>query len=163
MPLRSSLWKVFENLILVVFVIMLVTTIAQVLFRYVLAISVPWTEEVARWLYVWVIFLGSALALRERIHLKITFAEERLTGRAAALWDFAIRLLVILFLVGILGGSISMMDSVQSVRAGSFPISMSYLYLSLPVSLVLMLVVGLIQVVESLKTLLKPSRERTER
>jgi TRAP-type transport system small permease protein len=40
--------------------------VSQVLFRYVIDISVSWTEEAARFLTVWTVFLGTAIALRTK-------------------------------------------------------------------------------------------------
>ena len=60
--LTDRFWKVLSNLVLLCFSSMLVIMVLQVLFRYVLKISVPWTDEAARSLFIWEIFLGCALA-----------------------------------------------------------------------------------------------------
>ena len=40
--------------------------VCQVLVRYVIDTSVPWTEEAARFLTIWTVFLGVAVALRNK-------------------------------------------------------------------------------------------------
>ena len=52
---------------------MLVATLAQVMFRYFLQISVPWTEEIARTFFVLSILAGIAFAYAEREHIIIDF------------------------------------------------------------------------------------------
>jgi len=39
--------------------------------RYVLNDSVAWTEEIARYLLMWVTFVGSAVAMRRRVHISV--------------------------------------------------------------------------------------------
>jgi TRAP-type C4-dicarboxylate transport system permease small subunit len=133
------MWKLLEMGVLTAFVAMLVLVTAQVFFRYVLQVSVPWTEEAARWFYAWQIFLGSAIAAKEGLHLRATFLLEQFPPRLKALVDFVISLAALAFLAGIIWGSLLMMRAVYPVEAGSFPISTSYLYLAIPVSLLVML------------------------
>ena len=69
--------KVIENslewITMIGFSGMLLATIWQVLFRYVLKISVPWTEELARILFIMTMFLGIAIAIREDEHIIVDF------------------------------------------------------------------------------------------
>ena len=51
--------------------IMLVVLSYQVLSRYVVKQSNIWTEELARYLYIWLVFVGVSYAEREFIHIKI--------------------------------------------------------------------------------------------
>ena len=148
---RSLLWKGVESFVLLLFVTMLILALAQVLFRYVLQISVPWTEEAARWIYIWQIFVGSALCAREGIHLRVDIIEKRLSAKASRLLDMLILFLSMAFLLGIFFGSISMMQSVRTVRASTFRISMQYLYLSLPVSIFLIFVASFSRIASVLK------------
>lgn len=40
--------------------IMVALVVTQIFCRFVINVSVPWTEEMARLCFVWIIFLGSA-------------------------------------------------------------------------------------------------------
>lgn len=51
--------------------VMLVILTFQVLSRYVLRQSNIWTEELARYLYIWLVFIGTSYAEKEFIHIKI--------------------------------------------------------------------------------------------
>ncbi len=152
------IWKLIDVAALTAFAIMLVLVTSQVVFRYLLEISVPWTEEAARWLYAWQIFLGSALAMRERLHLEIPVLLERLSGRPRAVLDLLAAVMGLAFLSGIIWGSLLMIRAVYPVQAGSFPISTSYLYLSIPVGLIAMVVLAARDVVESARRLFLPRR-----
>jgi TRAP-type C4-dicarboxylate transport system permease small subunit len=155
--LIRRIWKCIEATALIAFVVMLVLVMSQVVFRYVLQVSVPWTEEAARWFYAWQIFLGSSLAMRERLHLQITVLLDRFTGRPRACLDFFAALTGLGFLAGIIWGSLLMIRAVYPVQAGSFPLSTSYLYLSIPVGLLAMLALVAQDVADSARRLF-PSR-----
>ena len=151
-------WKVIDITALTAFVVMLGLVTSQVVFRYLLQVSVPWTEEAARWFYAWQVSLGSALAMRARIHLQITVVLDRFSGRPRALLDLLSALTGLGFLAGIIWGSLLMIRAVYPVQAGSFPISTSYLYLSIPVGLIAMLVLAAQDVVGSVRKCFRPRR-----
>ena len=133
--LARWLWGLVENLTLAAFVCMLVLVAAQVFFRYVLQISVPWTEEAARWFYAYQILLGCTIAARDKLHLQVTIALNRFPPRLRAAVECVIAVSGLIFLGGIIWGGVVMMWATSTVQAGSFALSMSYLYLSIPISL----------------------------
>ena len=53
------------------FVVMFVLGIAAVFFRFVVESSLAFPEEVMRYLFVWMIFLGSAVVFRRNMHAAI--------------------------------------------------------------------------------------------
>jgi len=127
-------WIVVEHAALAAFVCMLVLVGAQVFFRYVLEVSVPWTEEAARWFYAYQIFLGCAIAARDGLHLKATILLDRFPPRLKAAVECCIAATGLIFVGGIIWGGAVMIWATSTVEAGSFSLSMSYLYFSIPVS-----------------------------
>ena len=62
-----------EDLVpMVMLVIMFVVLIIQVFFRYGLADSLIWPEEVAKYAFIALVYFGSGLAAREGRHLEIS-------------------------------------------------------------------------------------------
>ncbi len=55
------------------FVAMILATLGQIIFRYVLEVSVTWTEEVARSLFVLSMLMAIVFAYREREHIIVDF------------------------------------------------------------------------------------------
>lgn len=53
------------------FLVILVLVNAQILFRFALEISVPWTEDVSRLLFVYLIYLGASVAFHQRAMITI--------------------------------------------------------------------------------------------
>ena len=64
--------------IVVLMVAMVICIFTQVFTRYVLNNSIPWTEEVARYVIVYLTFFGGALAVHEDKHIKLDFVVELL-------------------------------------------------------------------------------------
>ncbi len=56
-------------------------TLLQVFYRYVLNASLAWPEEVARWAFVWAVFLGMAVNVGRRSHIAIDLVTQHLTPR----------------------------------------------------------------------------------
>jgi len=55
-----------------------VLVIAQILSRYVIKISAPWTEEAARYLMIWMALLAAGIAFQKGEHFNIDFVTSRL-------------------------------------------------------------------------------------
>lgn len=128
------LWVFIEGVALTAFICMLVLVIAQVFFRYVLQVSVPWTEEAARWFYAYQIFLGCIIAAQRNLNLRATFILDRFPPRLKAAVECAIAAGGLVFVGGIVWGGSVMVWATSTVEAGSFALSMSYLYISVPIS-----------------------------
>jgi len=56
--------------------------LAQVVFRYVFNAPLTWSEELARYLFIWCAFLGWIIASRRGSHLAMTFVVDRLPRAA---------------------------------------------------------------------------------
>ncbi|PIE54408.1 MAG: C4-dicarboxylate ABC transporter substrate-binding protein [Dethiosulfovibrio peptidovorans] len=52
-------------------VAMVVIVFLQVLFRFVIRSSLPWSEEAARYILVWLSFLGASIAVRRHGHVGV--------------------------------------------------------------------------------------------
>ena len=79
----------------------------QVISRYVFASPSSWTEEVARFLMIWVGLLGAAYAFRTGVHRGLDILPNKLSGRSAQILKLFTLGAVSLFCVAVLivGGS----------------------------------------------------------
>lgn len=69
---------------IVLFAAMFACVLAQVVFRYFLGSPLVWSDELARYLFVWCALLGWVIAARRRSHLAVTMGRERLPARVQA-------------------------------------------------------------------------------
>ena len=68
---------------------MFACVLAQVAFRYFLGDPLVWSDELARYLFVWTSFLGWIVAARRRSHLSIDMATARMPPRGRAAFRLA--------------------------------------------------------------------------
>lgn len=72
MPILSWLEKHFEEIICCSCIVIIACCVfLQVIARYVFNIAVHWTEEVSAFAMVWAVYMGAALCVRERFHIRI--------------------------------------------------------------------------------------------
>ena len=82
MHIVKWLEKHFEELICCsCLVIIAVCVFAQVVARYVFSTALHWTEEVAAMSMVWAVYMGAALCVRERFHIRIMVGVKALPNR----------------------------------------------------------------------------------
>ncbi|MGE4451809.1 TRAP transporter small permease [Castellaniella sp.] len=82
----SKLIRAYDTLLKVIIVAclaaMVVMVFANVVMRYAFNSGLPVSEELARWCFVWLSFLGSILVLREHAHLGVDVVIEALKPKA---------------------------------------------------------------------------------
>jgi TRAP-type transport system small permease protein len=70
--------KVFEVVIALFLAVMVVLVFGNVVLRYGFNSSISMSDEVSRWLFVWVTFLGAVVALQKHEHLGVDMVVDRL-------------------------------------------------------------------------------------
>lgn len=74
-------------------VVMVIDILIQVFFRYVLKNPLVWTEELARFLLAWIVFLGASSAIHNWDNLRVTYFIDRFPKRLFTLVEMATKLL----------------------------------------------------------------------
>ncbi|WP_454019625.1 TRAP transporter small permease [Azospirillum sp. Marseille-Q6669] len=113
---------------------------ANVFARYALEVGLLWAEEVSRLLFVWVVFLGSWVALRRKAHMAIDVVAERLPAASRAAVVLLGQLCVLVFLCVVAwAGYRLVMTTLDFGRATPIlGISAAWGYLAVPVAAALM-------------------------
>ena len=129
--------KIVETIAMVILFTMLLTTTAQVFFRTFLT-SLPWTEELARFSYVWLCYTGSAVVLRNAKHIKMDLLDLSKFPRASLLVELLLYLLniYVLYYITVAGYEYAM--TAGRVPASALPIRLRSLYMTIPVGFGLM-------------------------
>ena len=74
---ESKVDKYFRKLnvivISIIFFLLVVTVFANVIFRYFFESTIDWSEELARFLLIWLIFIGAMSALFENEHMVMDY------------------------------------------------------------------------------------------
>ena len=140
MRLLRLVWSYAAEAVVVVLMAIMVTTVAiQVFFRYVIDDPLSWTEELARYAFVWITFLGAAVAYRRRAHIVVDMMLHVIPIRARAALALAVEGMVTMTLLILVREGLRMVETTSNVMATMLQIPMSYIYAAIPVSAVLML------------------------
>lgn len=116
-----------------------VSVFLQVLIRFVFKYPLPWTEEVSRIAFVYSIFVGATIAVREKAHLNVDFLLVALPKAVARAVKFLGATLMAVFL------SVMTWQGIEFVRVTGVQVTpvmqvpFRYLYLIIPSSGGLML------------------------
>ena len=120
-------------------VILTVSVFLQVLIRFVFKYPLPWTEEIARIAFVYCIFVGATIAVRENSHLSVDFLLVILPKRVARAAVFLGMLLVGVFLISVTWQGVVLVLATGVQMSPVMQVPFKYLYLILPVSGAIML------------------------
>jgi len=81
---RSLGWwfdRSIEGAVVCAFITFVVLSFVQVVLRYGFGRPLTWAEEVSRYLFVWVVFVGAGIAARYKAHIALDFLVSRFTPR----------------------------------------------------------------------------------
>lgn len=113
---------------------------ANVVLRYTTSQSIEWAEEVARYLMVWLTFIGAGPVLRYGGHIAVDNLQDALPKKAAML----IRIFIALLIFGFFGFMIYYgalyVERAHFQMTPTTQISMGWVYASIPVGGVILLI-----------------------
>jgi TRAP-type C4-dicarboxylate transport system permease small subunit len=113
--------------------------------RYVMRATFQWYDEVARLCFVWMIFLGAAVAVRRGAHFRLHLLIDRLGPTARRRIDLLVIVVVIAFAAVLVAGGIAIAPLARRQVTDALEISMLWFYAALPVGGALMIVFALPQ------------------
>ena len=123
------------SLVLTVFVVVLL----QVVMRYLFQRPNPWSEELSRFGFIWLSMLGAALAVELRTH----FVFDQLVGRLRPKLQMLVRIcstaFVVALAVGLIVFGLDLVVLASSQRSPALNLPISWVYASVPVAGLLML------------------------
>lgn len=146
---RASRWadlvsRAIELLCNAILATMTLVIAALVLSRNLLGFSFSWSEELTRFLLVWLSMLGAAVLLRRDDHISLNLLQDRLAPRSRLVLDLLLRLLVLLFLLILAQQSWTAALARQVTHAPALGVSLFWPYLAIPVAAVLMILATLV-------------------
>ena len=132
--LNDALDRVLAVVCAVLLTVMVATIFVQVLARYVFLASTPWSEEIAVYCFIWVVFLGTSLGVRDHAHLVADLMPDNLDP----FWDkalitFSYGMVTVIALVFLWYGlEYALLGLTRLSFSMGFP--MFYIYISLPIT-----------------------------
>ena len=125
----------------------------QVTMRYFFHTGLTWSEEVARFLFLWLVWLGAAYAAKRRTHLRIEAFTQKLSSNVRRKVDFIALLIWIAFSAFLTwkGAELTMILFRRRQLSPILEIKMAWAYAAVPIGAGLMLLRLLAQVGPALR------------
>jgi len=119
---------------------MLLAVGGEVILRLVFGVSFGGTSEIARFAFVWLTFLGSTCAFRQRCHLSINLLADLLTPRWAKVLDTLLCLLILIACYYLLVHGLAQTQRNWTQTSPTLGVRMGLIYAAIPVSAALIIV-----------------------
>ncbi|HAS8263246.1 TPA: TRAP transporter small permease [Vibrio vulnificus] len=143
-----------RNIATVLFVALFCTLVLQIFSRYLFNTSIVWTEELSRWLYIYVVMLGASEAVAKREHITVDLLPNMLGEKGRALLFISIDLiyfLACLYLVKLGYKSTLRMHRLEAI---TMDVPVSTVYVIIPVGFALMALRSCINIVKEFKVVM---------
>lgn len=119
--------------------ILSVVTMLAVITRFIFQNPIPWSQDIIRICFVYLVFWGGAYCIKEKEHLNIDILLTSVNEKARIIIELIINIILLLFFVFLVYFGFIFVQSGVSQKAPYLPIPMSVYYLSLPTSAILMI------------------------
>ena len=137
---------------------MVAIVFAQVVFRFVLRASLPWSEEAARYIMAWISMLGAGIGIRRKGHIGV----EAVVMLLPAAFKKAVAALAASiasgFFLGVVVYGVNICRVVSAQESPAMEISMAIPYASLVVGGFLMLLYSLEELLNLMVSPVQPER-----
>lgn len=157
---KSIIDKILSWIVIVLMAIITINVLWQVFSRFVLQNPSSFTEELARYMLIWIGILGAAYVSGQKLHLAIDLLSTKLKGKSNAMLEIFIQLCILAFsfFVMVIGGLRLVYITLQLNQiSAALQIPLGYVYLIVPLSGVLMMFYSVYFIIEELKRI-KPAK-----
>lgn len=132
--------------------IMTLIVLSQVVTRYAFGFSFRWSEEIARYLMIWMVLLAASVVTRRDGHIRVDYFAGRMSPLVARLFSVLSRAAIIGYLGVLIYEGVMTAFFMATTRFASIDVSMFWPYLALPIGGCLMLVFEFVNLIGDCRT-----------
>lgn len=130
---------------------MTILIFTNVILRYVFHTGITWAEEMSRFMFIWMVFLGSILVLKEGTHIGMDILVRKVPENFSKLLLFIGNCIILVIAFIVLNGSWEMtLDSISS-KAPATGISLAFMYFVGIIMSVGMIVIAFVNLIKIFK------------
>lgn len=126
--------RTIKFLIAVLMVILVGLVFAQVFYRYILSYPLSWSEELARFVMIWLLLLATSLGVRTKAHAAVEILLNYTHNKSKKIIVIISHLCTLMFGIILAVYGVLFTLNTGSVLSTTLNIPMSFIYLSVPVS-----------------------------
>jgi len=152
--MKKSLDRILGSFLVFLMTVIVLAVLWQVFSRYVMQSPSSVTEELARYLLIWIGILGAAYAAGQQDHLAINLLEEKLNKKNRKRLRIGIDVLIIFFCFTVLiigGGNLVFVNYDLGQSSAALEIPLYIVYLVIPLS-------GLLIIIYKVNEILNPEK-----
>ena len=153
---------ILELFTVVLFSTMTLLVFAQVCVRFLSDSSLTWSEELARYNLVWLIYVASIVTYGDKGHIIVDALLIALKGRLKLALILISHIFVLLFVVIVLQGAMELMPTTALQSSPANNIVMSNVYIVIPVSMIFMGLIVLKDICVGIMDLKNPPAEEAK-
>lgn len=129
------IWNRIEEYFLVyTLALMVIIIFIQVIMRYLFNNSLSWSEELVRYLFIWQIWLGASVGIKNNDHIRIEILTKKLQGKSRELLEILLNLMLTAFYIFMIVEGFAYLQTViaKDMTSTGLQIPLSIVYFSLP-------------------------------
>ena len=136
----KKITKIYDSLEAFVLVLALAFStlliFVQVIFRYVLNDSITWSEELARYIFIWMIWLGTSVSMKQKEHIRMDMLMNAVHGKGKLGLDLVSGIIMLAFCIFLVKYGWDLVASMMSRgnKSVALRLPMWIVYSSLPFS-----------------------------
>lgn len=150
--MKKYLDKILGGFLVLLMVIMVLSVLWQIFSRYLVQNPSSFTEELSRYLFIWIGILGAAYASGQQTHLAIDILPPKLNPVNRIRLRIGINILIILFSLTVLiigGGNLVYVNYILGQSSAALNVPLSWVYTVVPVSGLLVIYYKLNEIIHS--------------
>ena len=135
--------KIYVSIAIVLLMVLVISVSAGIIARYFFNSPFAWTEELVTLLFIWISFLGAAVASVRKKHVAVDFLTARFSSSAKDVVAVFLDLFTMVFLVMVMNGAVILLPQLLNVVTVALGIPRTVHYLAVFVSAILIFLVHL--------------------
>lgn len=153
MAAKELLSRILEVILVVILGAMVALVFGNVVARYVFNSAITWAEEVARFLFVWLTFVGASFGLTKGLHLGMDLLVVHLQPKARGLVELGNGIITLAFLGVWMVGGVHLIKANLDYMSPATGFSMGLVYMIGPLAAALMTIETIERLAGTIKTL----------
>lgn len=151
--IAKILQKIEESILIVFFSVMCIALTMQILFRYVFNAPIAFTEELSRYLQIWITFIGIGFGIKYNSHISLTLLKDKMSEKTANIVSLITYALIIVACILILRATPDYLVQ-QNKNSSVMQIPLELVYISIPIGFASCILYITSRMVKIIKTML---------